>query len=51
MDPHCFDADPDRAQNLDADPNPDPDPGPGPALKNSKILRKKFQMKISGTFC
>ncbi len=24
MDPHCFDADPDTAQNLDADPDPDP---------------------------
>ncbi len=26
MDPHCFDADPDPAQNLDANPDPDPDP-------------------------
>ncbi len=29
MDSHCFDADPDLAQNLDADPDPDPDPGGG----------------------
>ncbi len=34
VDPHCFDADPDLAQNLDADPDPaqnldaDPDPDP-----------------------
>ncbi len=27
VDPHCFDADPNLAQNLDADPDPDPDPG------------------------
>jgi hypothetical protein len=27
VDPHCFDADSDPAQNLDADPDPDPDPG------------------------
>jgi hypothetical protein len=26
VDPHCFDADPDPAQNLDADPDPNPDP-------------------------
>ncbi len=24
MDPHCFELDPDPAQNLDADPDPDP---------------------------
>jgi hypothetical protein len=30
VDPHCFDADPDPAQNLYADPDPDPDPDPGP---------------------
>ena len=29
MDPHCFDADLDPAQNLDLDPDPDPDPGEG----------------------
>jgi hypothetical protein len=29
VDPHCFNADPDPAQNLDADPDPDPDPGGG----------------------
>jgi hypothetical protein len=29
VDPHCFDADPDLAQNLDADPDPDPGPGGG----------------------
>jgi hypothetical protein len=29
VDPHCFDADPYPAQNLDADPDPDPDPGGG----------------------
>jgi hypothetical protein len=29
VDPHCFDADPDPAQNLAADPDPDPDPDPG----------------------
>jgi hypothetical protein len=44
VDPHCFDAYPDLAQNLDADPDP------GPAKKNSKILRIKFQKKILGTF-
>jgi hypothetical protein len=27
--PHCFDADPDPAENLGADPDPDPDPGGG----------------------
>ncbi len=27
MNPHCFDADPDPAQNLDADPDPDPGGG------------------------
>ena len=29
MDPHCFDADPDPAQNLDAYPDPDLDWGGG----------------------
>jgi hypothetical protein len=29
VDPHCFDADPDPAQNLAADPDPDQDPDPG----------------------
>ncbi len=33
VDPHCFDADPEKdpdpAQNRDADPYPDPDPGGG----------------------
>jgi hypothetical protein len=27
VNPHCFDADPDPAQNLDADPDPDPGGG------------------------
>ena len=34
MDPHCFDADPDLAQNLDADPDPDPGGGGGRLAKN-----------------
>ncbi len=29
VDPHCFDADPDLAQNLDAEPDPDPGGGGG----------------------
>jgi hypothetical protein len=29
VNPHCFDAEPDPAQNLDPDPDPDPDPGGG----------------------
>jgi hypothetical protein len=29
VDPHCFYADPDPAQNLDADPDPGPHPGGG----------------------
>ncbi len=29
VDPHCFDADPDPAQNLEADPDPDPGGGGG----------------------
>ena len=34
MDPHCFDADPDPAQNLDADPDPYGGGGGGRAAKN-----------------
>jgi hypothetical protein len=33
VDPHCFDADPDPAQNLDSDPDPDPGVG-GRSAKN-----------------
>jgi len=29
VDPHCFDGDPDPAQNLDADPDPNPGGGVG----------------------
>jgi len=39
VDPHCFDADPDPAQNLDADPDPDPG-GRGMSAKNASPLAK-----------
>ncbi len=34
VDPHCFDANPDPAQNLDADPDPDPGGGGVRSAKN-----------------
>ncbi len=49
MDSHCFDADPDPAQNLDADPDPDSDPGgwgvgqPKMCIPPGKILGTPLQ--------
>jgi hypothetical protein len=37
VDPHCFDADLDPAQNLDLDPDPDPDPGGGEGVGQPKM--------------
>jgi hypothetical protein len=41
VNPHCFEADPDPAQNLDADPDPDPGEGvgqPNMCVPHGKIL-------------
>jgi hypothetical protein len=42
VDPHCFDEDPDLAQNIDADPDPDPGGGgvgqPKMCIPPGKIL-------------
>jgi hypothetical protein len=47
VDPHCFDADPDPAQNLGADPDQDPDPGGGGEGRSAKNVHPSG--KILGT--
>jgi hypothetical protein len=43
VNPHCFDADPDPAQNFDADPGPDPDPGGGGGGRSAKNVHPPWQ--------
>jgi hypothetical protein len=43
VDPHCFDAVPYPAQNLDPDPDPDPDPGRGGGGRSVKNVHPPRQ--------
>jgi hypothetical protein len=50
VDPHCFDADPDPAQNLDADPDPDPErvDQPKMCIPPGKILGTPLLKEYNG---